>query len=127
MYKMIFLLIRCPGYDKINVYGTENRHADMVELADTQVLGACARAYGFESHYPHHIRPHGQAVKTSPFHGGNSGSIPDGVTRSKFMQKLLHLYLQQMQEFCRICKNIEICIPIEYISFSLTVYLPFIS
>ncbi len=26
------------------------------------------------------LRPHGQAVKTSPFHGGNSGSIPDGVT-----------------------------------------------
>ena len=24
---------------------------------------------------------HGQAVKTSPFHGGNSGSIPDGVIR----------------------------------------------
>ena len=76
-------MIRCPGYDNINVYGTENRHADMVELADTQVLGACARAYGFESHYPHHIRPHGQAVKTSPFHGGNSGSIPDGVTKNE--------------------------------------------
>ena len=29
---------------------------------------------------PFFIRPHGQAVKTSPFHGGNSGSIPDGVT-----------------------------------------------
>ena len=27
------------------------------------------------------IWPHGQAVKTSPFHGGNSGSIPDGVTK----------------------------------------------
>ena len=27
------------------------------------------------------IRPHGQAVKTSPFHGGNSGSSPDGVTK----------------------------------------------
>ena len=26
------------------------------------------------------IWPHGQAVKTPPFHGGNSGSIPDGVT-----------------------------------------------
>ncbi len=26
--------------------------------------------------------PHGQAVKTSPFHGGNSGSIPDGVTKN---------------------------------------------
>ena len=23
--------------------------------------------------------PHGQAVKTSPFHGGNTGSIPVGV------------------------------------------------
>ena len=25
-------------------------------------------------------RPLGQAVKTSPFHGGNTGSIPVGVT-----------------------------------------------
>ena len=24
--------------------------------------------------------PHGQAVKTAPFHGGNPGSIPGGVT-----------------------------------------------
>ena len=29
------------------------------------------------------IRPHGQAVKTSPFHGGNTGSIPVGVTEYK--------------------------------------------
>lgn len=28
------------------------------------------------------IRPIGQAVKTSPFHGGNPGSIPGWVTRS---------------------------------------------
>ena len=28
------------------------------------------------------LRLHGQAVKTPPFHGGNSGSIPDGVTTS---------------------------------------------
>ena len=27
------------------------------------------------------IRLRGQAVKTSPFHGGNTGSIPVGVTR----------------------------------------------
>ena len=26
------------------------------------------------------IRLRGQAVKTSPFHGGNTGSIPVGVT-----------------------------------------------
>ena len=25
------------------------------------------------------VWPHGQAVKTSPFHGGNTGSIPVGV------------------------------------------------
>ena len=29
------------------------------------------------------LRPHGQAVKTSPFHGGNTGSIPVGVTEYK--------------------------------------------
>ena len=28
----------------------------------------------------HHLRPIGQAVKTSPFHGGNRGSIPLWVT-----------------------------------------------
>ena len=27
------------------------------------------------------MRLHGQAVKTSPFHGGNPGSIPGGVTK----------------------------------------------
>ncbi len=29
------------------------------------------------------MRLHGQAVKTSPFHGGNPGSIPGGVTKKK--------------------------------------------
>ena len=28
-----------------------------------------------------YMRLHGQAVKTSPFHGGNTGSIPVGVTK----------------------------------------------
>ena len=28
------------------------------------------------------IRPHGQAVKTSPFHGGNPSSILGGVTKT---------------------------------------------
>ena len=34
----------------------------------------------FESDRRYHIRLLGQAVKTSPFHGGNTGSIPVGVT-----------------------------------------------
>ena len=32
------------------------------------------------------IRPHGQAVKTPPFHGGNSSSILDGVIFYCFAQ-----------------------------------------
>ena len=31
---------------------------------------------------PDAIWLHGQAVKTSPFHGGNTGSIPVGVTKA---------------------------------------------
>ena len=31
------------------------------------------------------LRPHGQAVKTSPFHGGNTGSIPVGVISINFL------------------------------------------
>ena len=31
-----------------------------------------------------YIRPVGQAVKTPPFHGGDMGSIPVGVTRCHF-------------------------------------------
>ena len=34
-------------------------------------------------------RPHGQAVKTSPFHGGNTGSIPVGVTEKDSQKRVL--------------------------------------
>ena len=30
----------------------------------------------------------GQAVKTSPFHGGNTGSIPVGVIKSKIVSHI---------------------------------------
>ena len=41
------------------------------------------------------IRPLGQAVKTPPFHGGNMGSIPVGVTKKeKHQQKLVLFFLQ---------------------------------
>ena len=36
----------------------------------------------FESDRRYQAWPRGQAVKTSPFHGGNRGSIPLGVTKS---------------------------------------------
>ena len=35
--------------------------------------------YGRAKGSPKEERLHGQAVKTSPFHGGNGGSIPPGV------------------------------------------------
>ena len=37
-------------------------------------------------HLPLPIRPGGQAVKTPPFHGGNTGSIPVRVTTRNQMQ-----------------------------------------
>ena len=43
------------------------------------VVGSSPTRGAYES-YMIITGPHGQAVKTSPFHGGNSGSIPDGVT-----------------------------------------------
>ena len=40
--------------------------------------------------------PRGQAVKTSPFHGGNTGSIPVGVTKKteSFVQSFFTFNLQ---------------------------------
>ena len=35
------------------------------------------------------IRLRGQAVKTSPFHGGNTGSIPVGVISRNFTLKYM--------------------------------------
>ena len=37
------------------------------------------------------IWPRGQAVKTSPFHGGNTGSIPVGVSSVPMWLNLLRL------------------------------------
>ena len=42
----------------------------------------------FESDRRYHMRPLGQAVKTSPFHGGNMGSIPVGVTKNGSIAQL---------------------------------------
>ena len=36
------------------------------------------------------MRLHGQAVKTSPFHGGNTGSIPVGVIGHKRPEIILY-------------------------------------
>ena len=35
----------------------------------------------------------GQAVKTSPFHGGNTGSIPVGVTEGRLIKGIYQFFL----------------------------------
>ena len=42
-----------------------------------------------------YIRFHGQAVKTSPFHGGNTGSIPVGVINADVAQLAEQLICNQ--------------------------------
>ena len=42
-------------------------------------------AFFFREGRKEEMRPHGQAVKTSPFHGGNTGSIPVGVIAGFFV------------------------------------------
>ena len=44
------------------------------------------------------VGPHGQAVKTSPFHGGNTGSIPVGVTCADMAQLAEQLICNQQVE-----------------------------
>ena len=58
-------------------------YADVAQLAEQlicnqQVIGSSPTRGVFLMKI---IWLHGQAVKTSPFHGGNTGSIPVGVTR----------------------------------------------
>ena len=47
------------------------------------------------------VRLHGQAVKTSPFHGGNTGSIPVGVTWFKPI-----VYTQQYADVAQLAEQL---------------------
>ena len=50
------------------------------------------------------MRLRGQAVKTSPFHGGNTGSIPVGVIDSKCMTLTVELPEEVQSIEGRICR-----------------------
>ena len=45
-----------------------------------RACGSYPQCHWFKSNYRYQIRPDGQAAKTPPFHGGNTGSIPVRVT-----------------------------------------------
>ena len=47
------------------------------------------------------LRPHGQAVKTSPFHGGNTGSIPVGVILQKALLSVIKFKIWRSSQAVR--------------------------
>jgi hypothetical protein len=64
-------------------------HGGIAQLA--RAFGSYPKGHRFDSCCRYqYIRPLGQAVKTPPFHGGNRGSIPLGVT----------IILMQQQDSC---------------------------
>ena len=75
---MIYTFIRKSGDYSIEV--------TPVPISNTAVKLFCAEDTWWEAAWKNRSLPvffvglHGQAVKTPPFHGGNPGSIPGGVT-----------------------------------------------
>ena len=49
-------------------------------VGSSPTRGVCCMAFAADTSYQ--IRLRGQAVKTSPFHGGNTGSIPGDALES---------------------------------------------
>ena len=66
-----------------------------------RVLGSYPIGRWFESYCRYHIRPVGQEVKTSPFHGGIMGSIPVRVTINTTLKWLC----KAVWEFFLLCEN----------------------
>ena len=59
-----------------------------------RALGSYPICRRFKSYYRYQIRPGGQAVKTPPFHGGNTSSILVRVTKIKRTPKKVSFLLQ---------------------------------
>ena len=55
----------------------------VVGSSPTRGVNATCKSFLQVSSFKKQIWLRGQAVKTSPFHGGNTGSIPVGVTEYK--------------------------------------------
>ena len=94
-----------------------------IRLSDTKFCGCIAqlaRAFGsyptgqwFKSVCSHQTWPHGLKVRTSPFHGGNMGSNPVGVTKKKNTQhELCVLFLVSslgIERYFAKSKNRSLC------------------
>ena len=60
-----------------------------------RAFGSYPKGHWFKSSYRYHIRPVGQAVKTPPFHGGNTSSNLVRVTNGSLAQLGEHLPYKQ--------------------------------
>ena len=64
----------------------EHSAVNRVVVGSSPTRGVFSIKHLLKRHKANIWRLHGQAVKTSPFHGGNTGSIPVGVTKGDELQ-----------------------------------------
>ena len=77
-------------------------NGDLAQLA--RAFGSYPKGRGFDP-LGRHNRPLGQAVKTPPFHGGNTGSNPVGVILKEAFQlgKFLFLFFYDNNKLIESC------------------------
>ena len=63
-------------------------YGEVAQLA--RAFGSYPKCRRFKSYFRYHIWPGGQAVKTPPFHGGNTGSSPVGV----ILKSILRIFVR---------------------------------
>ena len=87
--------------------GDYSEEVTPVPISNTVVKLLCADDTWWEAAWESRTLPvfflrlHGQAVKTPPFHGGNSGSIPDGVTKTeKLTNKVGFSFIEYLSSLC---------------------------
>ena len=74
-----------------------------------RAFGSYPTGHRFKSYFRYHIWPGGQAVKTPPFHGGNTSSILVRVTRGSAIAE--PLFLQNMKLTVRSGNHIQSDLP----------------
>ena len=75
---MVFSLVACRVNIILDSSMVEHSAVNRVVVGSSPTRGVFLSKV-FDTPSGDNTRLHGQAVKTSPFHGGNTGSIPVGV------------------------------------------------
>ena len=92
------------GLKKASRKSSDNSGEDTpVPISNTEVKLSSADDTWWEAAWESRSLPvlkwlHGQAVKTPPFHGGNPGSIPGGVTKGEYAAMLAAFHFHPYAE-----------------------------